>query len=461
MPLRIALVSPKGPLYRHRGGIFGRALRYCPLTLSTLAALVPRELGADVTIYDEGVMDIPDDLEADLVGITAITGTANRAYELSARLRARGIPVVLGGPHVTLIPDDAQPHADAIVAGYAEQTWPELLRDFTAGRMRARYVQGPDLSLAGMPFPRRDLMPRGRYLITEVFESSRGCVYDCEFCVVPAAWGRTPYLKPVDEVVEDIRRTGARRALFIDLNLTADRDHATRLFEALIPLRIEWYGLATGHLATNPELLSLCERSGCRGLLVGFESLSAEANTSIRKGFNSPNRYKEMMQTFHRHHIAIQGCFVFGLDSDTPDVFLKTAQFVVEAGVDLPRFAIATPFPGTAFHKRLEREGRILTRNWELYDAQHVVFQPAHMSPQQLQRGAEQAWRYSYSFRSIGRRLASTGAPLPVGIVTNLGYRHYAHNLHRFYHCDWPLGRAPAVVPEPAAAASGPSAHCG
>jgi len=167
------------------------------------------------------------------------------------------------------------------------------------------------------------------------------------------------------------------------------------------------------------------------------------------------------MRTFHRHHIAIQGCFVFGLDSDTPDVFLKTAQFVVEAGVDLPRFAIATPFPATAFHRRLEREGRILTRNWELYDAQHVVFQPAHMSPQQLQRGTEQAWRYSYSFRSIGRRLASTGAPLPVGVVTNLGYRHYAHNLHRFYHCDWPLGRGPAATAEPAVAATGPTAHCG
>lgn len=459
MPLRIALISPKGPLYRHRSGIFGKGLRYCPLTLSTLAALVPPDLEASITIHDEGVMDIPDDLDADLVGITVITGTAVRAYALAARLRARGIPVVLGGPHVTLIPDDAQPHADAIVVGYAERTWPQLLRDFAAGALRPRYTQGADLDLAGMPFPRRDLMPQGRYLITSVFESSRGCVYDCEFCVVPAAWGRKPYLKPVDEVVEDIRRTGARRALFIDLNLTADRDHATRLFEALIPLRIEWYGLATGHLASNPELLELCERSGCRGLLVGFESLSSEGNASIRKGFNSPNKYKEMMRTFHRHRIAIQGCFVFGLDSDTPDVFQKTAEFVVEAGVDLPRFAIATPFPGTAFHKRLEREGRILTRNWELYDAQHVVFQPAHMSPRQLQKGAELAWRYSYSFRSIARRLASTGAPLPVGVVTNLGYRHYAHNLHRFYNCDWPLGREPAAAPEPAAA--GPTAHCG
>lgn len=460
MALHIVLVSPKGPLYRHRGGIFSRALRYCPLTLSTLAALVPRDIASDITIIDEGVMDVPRDIDADLVGITVITGNAPRAYEIADGLRARGIPVVLGGPHVTLVPDDAQPHADAIVTGYAEQTWPELLRDFQAGRMRRRYDQSPDLSLAGMPFPRRDLMPRGRYLITEVFEATRGCVYDCEFCVVPAAWGRKPYLKPVEDVVEDIRRTGARRALFVDLNLIADRQHAARLFEALLPLRIEWYGLATCTLANDAPLLTLCARSGCRGLLVGFESLSAESNRAIHKGFNAPNRYREIMDTFHRHRIAIQGCFVFGLDSDTPDVFEKTARFVVEAGVDLPRFAIVTPFPGTALYHRLEREGRILTRNWELYDAQHVVFQPAHMSPAELQRGTERAWRHAYSFRSMARRLSRTGAPPHVIAVANMGYRFYAHNLHRFYHCDWPevRGAARAMnVPEPV----GPTAPCG
>lgn len=460
MPVRLVLVSPKGPLYRHRGGIFNRGLRYSPLTLPTLAALVPPDVPCDITIVDEGVMDVPPDLDADLVGMTVITGTAPRAYAIAAGLRARGIPVVLGGPHVTLVPDDAQPHADAIVTGYAEQTWPELLRDFQAGRMRRRYDQAAGLSLAGMPFPRRDLLPRGRYLISEVFEATRGCVYDCEFCVVPSAWGRTPYQKPVDEVVADIRQTGARRALFVDLNLIADREHAARLFEALIPLRIEWYGLATCTLAYDRPLLELCARSGCRGLLVGFESLSAENNRAMRKGFNAPNRYREIMDTFHRRRIAIQGCFVFGLDSDTPDVFEKTARFVVEAAVDLPRFAIVTPFPGTALFRRLESEDRILTRDWEQYDAQHVVFQPAHMSPAELQRGTERAWRHAYSLRSMARRLSRTGAPPHVGVIANLGYRFYAHNLHRFYHCDWPELR-PAARARPVPDTAGPTARCG
>jgi len=186
--MRIVLISPKGPLYRHRGGIFKRSLRYMPLTLPTLAALVPPELGAEVHLIDEGIADLdPAAIVADLVGLTVITGTAMRSYELAAAFRARGVPVVLGGPHVTLVPEDAQPHADAIVVGYAEESWPELLRDFAAGRMRSRYDQRPGLSLAGMPMPRRDLLPRRRYLTDDVFEATRACVHHCDFCVVPAA----------------------------------------------------------------------------------------------------------------------------------------------------------------------------------------------------------------------------------------------------------------------------------
>lgn len=439
--LRIALLSPKGPLYRHRGGIFKRSLRYAPLTLPTLASLIPPEIEHEVVLVDEGIDDVPSDLQADLVGLTVITGTAVRAYTLAARFRERGIPVVLGGPHVTLAPDDAAPHADAIVVGYAEESWPQLLRDFVLGRMRPRYDQGPDLSLAGLPFVRRDLVPAGRYLTTNVFEATRGCIHACDFCVVPHAWGRKPYQKPIPEVVEEIRRTGARKAIFIDLNIIADKEHAARLFEALIPLRLQWYGLATGLLASDLPLLDLCARSGCRGLLVGLESISADNLRDVHKGFHAPGRYKEMIATFHRYGIAIQGCFVFGMDHDEPDVFLKTARFAVDAGIDLPRFAVLTPFPGTALFRRLEAEGRILTKNWERYDAQHVVFQPAHMSAEALQRGTEMAWRYAYSYRSMFRRLRRSPSPLPVGVGTNLAYRFYGRNLHRFYSCDWPEAR--------------------
>ncbi|HTV39040.1 MAG TPA: radical SAM protein [Candidatus Sulfotelmatobacter sp.] len=441
---KIALVSPKGPLYRHRSGIWKKSLRYQPLTLTTLAALVPPELPVDLQLFDEGIADVPLNLDADMVGLTVITGTAVRAYELAGHFRRRGITVVLGGPHVTLIPDDAQPHAHAIVTGYAEDTWPQLLRDFAAGQLKPRYDQSPGLDLADRPFARRELLPGRRYLTNNVFEATRGCVHSCDFCVVPAAWGRKPLQKPVDQVVADVRQHGAKKLIFVDLNLIADRRYALALFKALIPLKVQWYGLATVLLADDLELLEMAARSGCKGLLMGLESISPLNLRQNHKGFNSPDKYVRVVERLHAHGIALQGCFVFGLDHDEPDIFLKTAEFAVEAGIDLPRFAIVTPFPNTALYKRLLAEGRILTRDWELYDGQHVVFRPAKMSIQELQEGTELAWKHAYSFRSIARRVCRSPAPWPVKLGANLGYRFYAHNLSRFYNCDWIIGRASA-----------------
>ena len=441
-PLRIALISPKGPLYRHRGGIFRKTLRYQPLTLTTLAALIPRELHAEVRLFDEGIEDIPDDLDADLVGLTVITGTAPRAYQLSKMFRSRGVTTVLGGPHVSLIPDDAQANADAIVVGYAEDSWPKLLRDFVAGHLQRRYNQAPDLSLAGRPFARRDLLPSKRFLTNNVFEATRGCVHSCDFCVVPAAWGLKPLQKPVKDVTEDIRQHGAKKLIFVDLNLIADRKYAVELFKALAPMRVQWYGLATVLLAQDPELLELAAESGCRGLLMGLESISPENLKRSRKGFNSPESFGRVVEKLHEHGIALQGCFVFGMDEDDTSVFLKTAEFAVAAKIDLPRFAVVTPFPGTALFRRLESEGRILTRNWELYDAQHVVFQPKWMNVRELEEGTESAWKYAYSVKSMLRRLPYSPAPWVMRLATNLGYRFYAHHLSRFYNCDWIIDRS-------------------
>lgn len=436
---RIVLISPKGPLYRHRGGIFRKSLRYMPLTLPTLASLVPPELDAEIICIDEGIHDVDLDIEADLIGLTVITGTAVRSYELAGHFRKRGITVVLGGPHVTLVPDDAQPHADSIVVGYAEEEWPRLLRDFAVGRMKPRYVQAPDLNLTGFPLPDRSVLPKKRFLTSNVFEATRGCVHNCSFCVVPSAWGRKPLQKPVEEIVADIRTAKARRAIFVDLNLIADRNYAKQLFEALVPLKIQWYGLATTLLCDDLPLLDLAAESGCRGLLIGLETVSEKNLEQNHKRFNHPETYATVVERLHERKIALQGCFVFGMDDDTPDIFEKTARLAVEINIDLPRFAIVTPFPGTELYRRLESQGRVLTKNWELYDGQHVVFQPAGMSVDQLQQGNEAAWKYVYSWRNAARRVWSTAAPWYVSLVTNLGYRHYAHNLRRFYNCDWML----------------------
>jgi radical SAM superfamily enzyme YgiQ (UPF0313 family) len=237
-------------------------------------------------------------------------------------------------------------------------------------------------------------------------------------------------------VVADIRRQRARRAIFVDLNLIADKHHAARFCEALVPLKIQWYGLATTLLCDDIPLLDLFARSGCRGLLMGLESLSARNLGDNHKAFNNPDTYLQVVQRLHERGIPLQGYFVFGLDDDTTDVFLRTAEFAVDARIDLPRFAIVTPFPGTGLYTRLESEGRLLTRNWELYDGQRAVFQPARMTVDELQRGTEAAWKFAYSGKSIVRRLwHSPGSPL-LALLTNLGYRHYAHRLHKFYTCD-------------------------
>ena len=201
-------------------------------------------------------------------------------------------------------------------------------------------------------------------------------------------------------------------------------------------------------LGDDLPLLDLAAQSGCRGLLMGLESISPTNLRHSRKGFNNPEKYALVVERLHERGIALQGCFVFGLDGDTPDVFLKTAEFAVQTKIDLPRFAIVTPFPGTGLYQRLEREGRIFTKNWELYDGQHVVFHPKNMSIDELQEGTEAAWKHSYSWRNIARRLRATAAPWPLALLTNMGYRHYAFNLHRFYTCDWivnPLRSPPSA----------------
>ena len=414
-------------------------MRYAPLTLTTLAALVPPEIASDVQILDEGVEEIdPDRIEADLVGITAITGTAPRAYELSAQFRQRKIPVVLGGVHPTLLPEEAKQNADSVVVGYAEESWPRLLRDFVAGKMRRRYDQSPNLSLANLPFPKRELYNSRLVNVAQTMEATRSCIYQCEFCVAPSAWGK-PLQKPVGDVVADIRQMRTRRVIFLDLNLISDVAYAKELFAALVPLRIQWGGLATTTIAWDDELLDLAARSGCRGLLVGFESLSQASLAEAKKAFNMRRDYYEVVRKIHERGIAIMGCFVFGFDQDTEQTFDETVDFVISACIDLPRFAIAVPFPGTPFFRRLKAEGRITTENWSLYDGQHVVFQPRNMSADELLRNTRRAWEKTYSYPSIWKRLAGSRTQLPIAIPANLGYRFYAYHLDTFYTCDWQL----------------------
>ena len=433
--MRVALISPRGPLYRF-DGIWKKSLRYQPLTLTTLAALIPDDLNVDLTVMDEGIMPIDTSLDFDLVAISIITGSANRGYEIADEYRSRNIPVVIGGVHVTLHPEDAKPHADTIVEGYAEKTWPQLLRDFSKGKMKKRYIQDTCKRCEiSVPIARRELLPADKYVTPHTMEATRGCPHNCEFCVVPSAW-KGFYTRPVQDVVDEIKYMEAKRVLFLDLNLIGDETYAKELFTALIPLNIEWGGLTTTKVTWDGELYSLLVKSGCKGLLLGLESTQSESNLETYKGFNNMTDYHKTIKTLHDNDIAIMGCFAMGFDHDNTESFQKTVDFIMQTGIDLPRFAIVTPFPGTALNKRLKEEGRIITEDWDLYDVQHVVFQPKNFTPEELAKNTEKIWREVYKTKNIIKRFNTSGNWTLYGLGANLGYQYYAKNLHKYYACE-------------------------
>lgn len=456
-PVKIAFLAPAGAMHRHDGN-FGTGVHYAPLTLTTLAALVPEELDANLVIHDETAGRIPLDLDADLICITAITGTALRAYAFADYFRSRGSTVVLGGVHPTMLPAEAARHADSVVTGFAEQTFPQLCRDFARGALKPRYTQNADYTIVGRPTPRRDLLNRRRYITTNSVEAVRGCAMGCTFCAYPTAFGSTVHRRPVAEVIAEIEALPGKHIVIPDINLLAGREWTEALFTALIPLRKRWLGLVTSAVGGDEAMIRLFERSGCAGLLIGFESINAASQKLIRKNVNKVGGYPLLMRRLHDAGIAVQACFAFGGDEEDASVFERTVELVMQTKMDLPRYSILTPFPNTAYYRQLQAEGRLIEHNWAMYDVEHVVFRPKLMTEEQLYDGITWAWKQSYSLANIARRLAPFDrAPLPA-LATNLfGYRGYARTFR-----DFPRERMvdnsdiPAVdVPIGAAARSG------
>ena len=422
--MKLLLLMPDANIHRIKFGSFSMSFREAPLTLTTLAALTPD--GPEITLIDESIQRVPRNQRFDLVAISCLTGTALKAYRWAKHFREQGSKVVLGGIHVSLCPNEATEHADTIMTGFSETTWPQMIHDFIAGNMAARYDgERGDVSL--LPSPCRNLQKRFGYAMPHAVSATRGCGCHCSFCSIPAAdygW----QTRPVEHVIDEIRQFPARRFTFNDVNLLQDRDYALELLNALSPLKKLWGGLATADSAMDDELLIALETSGCQYLLCGFESISAVSLASINKKFNQAPDYKRHIEAFHQHGIAIQGCFIFGLDDDPPDIFEKTVDWVNELKVDIPRYAISTPYPGTQLFKLLEKENRLLHRHWTHYDTQHVVFQPRHMSPEELDAGFQKAYQKTFSLKNIQARTKSSPHPLITGIG-NLAYRRYLKQL--------------------------------
>ncbi|MCP4716263.1 MAG: B12-binding domain-containing radical SAM protein [Deltaproteobacteria bacterium] len=427
--MKILLIMPDGRIHKLKLGRFQRSFREAPLTLTTLAALAPHELHIDFTLVDKSVGQIvPFDEDFDLVGISLLTGTATEGYAIADHFRQRGIPVVLGGIHVTLMPEEAARHADTIVTGFAEQTWPQLLRDFSHAQMLKVYAARSS-NIANLPPPRRDLQKPFAYMIPNTVFITRGCRGSCEFCSVPAAqygW----HTRPVEDVIDEIKQLKGSYLAITDVHLTADSDYAKELFTAMIPLRKRWGGLASTRVVEDPELLDLMRRSGCAYLLLGFESFNDHSLNRINKGFNRFSRYKDVVAGLHANNIVIQGCFIFGFDEDDKTIFEKTVDYVNEFQIDIPRYALYTPYPKTKLFKRLKAEGRLLHENWYYYDTQHVVIKPARMTPRELDEGFMWAYKKTFGVAASLKRSLASGGPLPVTFIGNLAYKIYIKRLY-------------------------------
>jgi len=379
-----------------------RKALFIPLGLAICAALTPRRF--DVEIVDECVRPIDFEAEADVVGITAMTCTAPRAYEIACRFAARGAKVVLGGIHPSALPEEAARHADCVCVGEAEATLPRFFEDLERGSLKKIY-RADEVGSLPIAAPRRDLLSPRDYLIYNAVQTSRGCPYACSFCTTYAIFGRRYRSRPVGEVVEEIKRTGGKFFIFSDDNIVGDFDWAKEFFSALIPLKIQWAAQATVLIARDEGLLSLAARSGCRGLILGLESVSEEALVEANKRYVHSRDYLRLIRRIQSHRISIWGSFLFGFDSDTPRSCAQAVLFAEKAKLSLSCYPILTPFPGTALFDRLEKEGRLLSRDWQKYNGASVVFEPKHMSAETLRRLQLAAFGRFYSFGSMFRRL--------------------------------------------------------
>jgi radical SAM superfamily enzyme YgiQ (UPF0313 family) len=379
----------------------------------------------DVRILDENVEEIDfNSVEADLVGISLMTSTALRGYDIADAFRHRGITVVLGGMHVFFMQDEALAHADSIVIGEGEFAWNDLLDDFLAGRLKKSYRASKLHDLKGLPRPRLDLLKPGAYSFANVVETSRGCPNRCNYCAVTEFWGTKFRFRPIEEVIDEIKALPPGNLLFIDDNLFGHSERAKEFFRALIPLRRRWVGQGDLRLARDPELLELAARSGCKWLFMGFETTSVENLKSLGKAkLNRAPEYEQSISTIHNAGIKILGSFMFGLDNDGPDVFARTLEFCIGNHLECANFYILTPLPGTKLFDDMKAQDRIEHYNWSRYDANHVVIRPAHMSEKELTEGYIRTYRAFYSMRSIAKRALGTKRDKLHTVAMNIGRR--------------------------------------
>jgi len=385
-----------------------------------LAARVPP--GWDVIHFDEEAEAIDWNIDADVVGITFHTPSAFHAYDIATRFRSRGRCIVMGGPHVSLLPGEASQYADAIFIGEAEGLWEEFLKDFEVGSHLRVYQQTSPPSLENIPMARKQLFHRHDHANGVLF-ATRGCPSQCDFCTIAVMYRHKFRKRPIAEVTAEYASFEGKVIIFWDDNIAGDMEYAKRLFRAIAPYRKWWSSQASIHAGRDDEFLEAAAHSGCKQLFLGLESISQQSMAEVHKRFNRVEEYFEVIERIHSHGIAVQAGIVFGFDYDSPEIFEGTAEFLENAGVQNATFNILTPFPGTPLFRKMEAEGRILTRDWRKYNSREdVVYQPKQMSVVELSAGFRYANERFYSVSSIAKRLSRSSVQLWWTLPLNLAY---------------------------------------
>jgi radical SAM superfamily enzyme YgiQ (UPF0313 family) len=416
-PFRILLVSPVDNAVLGEDFYF----KFPHLSLPTLAAYTPE--GAVVDIVDEKFHPLPDGKGYDLVGITAMTPLAPKAYRIADRIRKEGVRVILGGYHPTVLPDEALEHADSVCIGEAENLWSSIVSDAMAGKMRERYQLENFPCLENLPIPMRNLVqvPRSkRFENINVYflQTTRGCPHRCSFCAVTSMLGGKLRHRPVTEIEAELESLGIRRlargqkrdlfhniVFFTDDNIVGHRAYSKELLRMVSGFNLKWVGQASTNVADSEEILELLRDSGCMGLAVGFETLSQKNIRDVGKGVNRTPEYLDRVRKIHRYEIGLAGNFIFGFDHDDQSTFSDVVEFVDKARLEGFYYSLLTPYPGTPFYDQMESEGRIVERDWSLYDTDHVIYRPKLMDAATLMKGYRWAWRKSLTYRSILTRL--------------------------------------------------------
>ncbi len=397
------LVNPFYPKDPHAS--FGKHVLTPSLALTSIAATTPDDW--EVSYWDENLLAGPPPIDPvpEVVGITVHLTFARRAYELADWYRSRGAKVVLGGLHVVSCPDEAAPHADALAVGEGVQLWGKILNDAAAGRLEKRYAGDYRRPYRDDPPPRRDLLPRRSFLTTTSLIATRGCHNRCGFCYLSTEGLHMPYLmRDVEQIVEEFRDDGQPYAVFVDNNLGSRPDYLRTLCRALRPLEKIWSAAVSIDVTDDPAIVREMALAGCTGVFVGFESLSDANIEAARKKSPKASDYARRVALLHDHGIQVNGSFVLGFDHDRPDVFERTVDWIEATRLECATFHILTPYPGTPLFAEMERQGRLLHQDWSLYDTAHVVFQPRHMSCDELAEGYAWCYERLFSHGSIWRR---------------------------------------------------------